>query len=331
MDRHEQRQKIVKTYVDMEKSQTEKTPWIGGLPAPQEDDFSFVIFGDRTGGSLDGVFERALAITKQLQPEFVVSVGDLVEGSWTDEAEAHEEWDEVDALIEDLGIPFFQTLGNHDCNTNAMVKVWRERKGFEYYAVRIQGVLILFVNTETETWGKEYGAVELLRELQEMNRLHRKNPQRYAEIKNDPERMKAYFDKIGWTFPTTDDSPINASIDDAQIGFFANVLRENEDVSWTFVVMHQPAWKKPHANFQRLESLLDGRPCTFVAGHLHHLDVREKNGSRYIQMGKTGAGFIRAGIGDIQHILWVRMHDGVPHFLVIKLDDVDSLEKYTKN
>ncbi len=328
MDNSANRLPIVKTYIDQKKFQTDKTPWLNGLPAPQEEDFSFVIFGDRTGGSVDGIFERALAITKQLQPEFVVSVGDLVEGSWTDEAEAHEEWDEVDALIEDLGIPFFQALGNHDYNTRAMAQVWRERKGFEYYAVRIRGILFLFVNTETRE--DEYGPQEVLRELQEMNRLHRKNPRCYAEIRNDPERMKAYYDKIGWTFPTTDDSPINARIDEAQIDFFADVLRENEDALWTFVVMHQPAWKKTYADFERLESLLVGRKYTFVAGHLHHLDVREKNGREYIQMGKTGGSTIRSGLGDINHILWVRIHEGAPHFQVIKLDDVVGLWKYTR-
>src|SRR6058998_2155311 len=42
--------------------------------------FRFAIMSDRTGGARPGVFERAIDQINILQPEFVVTVGDLVEG-----------------------------------------------------------------------------------------------------------------------------------------------------------------------------------------------------------------------------------------------------------
>src|SRR5262245_35417968 len=42
--------------------------------------FRFAIITDRTGGPRAGVFERAIDQLNWLQPEFVVSVGDLIEG-----------------------------------------------------------------------------------------------------------------------------------------------------------------------------------------------------------------------------------------------------------
>ena len=44
------------------------------------DNFQFAIVTDRTGGHRAGVFEDAIRKLNLLQPEFVISVGDLIEG-----------------------------------------------------------------------------------------------------------------------------------------------------------------------------------------------------------------------------------------------------------
>ena len=46
-------------------------------------DFQFAIVSDRTGGHRTGVFSRAMHQVNLLQPEFVMSVGDLIEGGTT--------------------------------------------------------------------------------------------------------------------------------------------------------------------------------------------------------------------------------------------------------
>ena len=49
------------------------------------DNFQFAIVTDRTGGHRAGVFEDAIRKLNLLQPEFVVRVGDLIEGYTKDE------------------------------------------------------------------------------------------------------------------------------------------------------------------------------------------------------------------------------------------------------
>ena len=48
--------------------------------ADRPENFQFAIVGDRTGGHRPGVFRHAIQRLNQLQPEFVVGVGDLIEG-----------------------------------------------------------------------------------------------------------------------------------------------------------------------------------------------------------------------------------------------------------
>ena len=76
-----------------------------------------------------------------VRPEFVLSVGDMVEGFTTDRAQLHREWDEFDAMLEPLAAPFFYLPGNHDVGNEAMHAVWNERMRKIYYHFVYQGPL----------------------------------------------------------------------------------------------------------------------------------------------------------------------------------------------
>jgi len=57
-----------------------------GIPLQRNShDFSFVVVGDRTGGHRPQVFSNAMRHINLLNPDFVVSVGDLIEGYSQDE------------------------------------------------------------------------------------------------------------------------------------------------------------------------------------------------------------------------------------------------------
>src|SRR5205823_4380298 len=73
----------------------EKTnPWTA-LPAKSDpDEFQFAIVSDRTGGHRPKVFSRAVARLNLLQPEFVLSVGDLIEGGKKKPKQIEAEWRE---------------------------------------------------------------------------------------------------------------------------------------------------------------------------------------------------------------------------------------------
>src|SRR6187397_2205621 len=58
----------------------EKNPWTSLKPNVGNDQFQFVVVSDRTGGRRDKIFSRAVQQINLLQPEFVVTVGDLIDG-----------------------------------------------------------------------------------------------------------------------------------------------------------------------------------------------------------------------------------------------------------
>jgi len=110
--------------------------------------FQFLIVTDRTGGHRPGVFEDAVRKINLLQPEFVVSVGDLIEG-YTEELEQLEtEWEEFNSFVERLEMPFFYVPGNHDISNPVMAELWKERLGRSYYHFVYGDVLFLCLNSE---------------------------------------------------------------------------------------------------------------------------------------------------------------------------------------
>src|SRR5262245_53406607 len=58
----------------------ERNPWTSLQMNNSGDDFQFAIVSDRTGAHRAKVFSRAVDQLNLLQPEFVLCVGDLIEG-----------------------------------------------------------------------------------------------------------------------------------------------------------------------------------------------------------------------------------------------------------
>ncbi|MCG7860655.1 hypothetical protein MD537_26985, partial [Flavihumibacter sediminis] len=67
----------------------------------------FAILSDRTGGMVPGIFEDAVKKANQLQPQFIMSVGDLINGYSTDSILIDTQWKEFNQLLEPLSVPFF--------------------------------------------------------------------------------------------------------------------------------------------------------------------------------------------------------------------------------
>ena len=110
--------------------------------------FQFAIIGDRTGGPREGVFQDGLAKLNLLQPEFVMSAGDLIKGYTEDRDVLKAEWDEFESFVSRLEMPFFYLAGNHDITNSVMAEVWEERFGASYYSFLYKDVLFLCLNSE---------------------------------------------------------------------------------------------------------------------------------------------------------------------------------------
>lgn len=116
--------------------------------ANDPDDFQFVIVSDNTGGARPGVFRQAMRKVNLLRPEFVVSVGDLIEGFTENREIIDLMWDEFNGVLDELEMPFFYTPGNHDWSNDVMGEVWKERFGASTYHFVYKDVLFLVLNSE---------------------------------------------------------------------------------------------------------------------------------------------------------------------------------------
>jgi len=134
-------------------------PWTNLNLNNSEDKFHFAIVTDRTGGHREGVFMDAVNKLNLLQPEFVMSVGDLIEGYTEDIDELNRQWDEFDGFVTNLDMPFFYLPGNHDMTNQVMEDLWKERLGATYYHFVYHNVLFLALNTEDQKRGAGKGTI----------------------------------------------------------------------------------------------------------------------------------------------------------------------------
>jgi predicted phosphodiesterase len=110
--------------------------------------FQIAIMTDRTGGHRPGVWMEAVRSVNLLRPDFVMSVGDLIEGYTEDAAQIEAEWKEFLGFIDQMQMRFFFVAGNHDLTNPLMHKIWREHFGPEWYSFDYRGVHFICLCSE---------------------------------------------------------------------------------------------------------------------------------------------------------------------------------------
>lgn len=128
------------------------------LKAAQEpqNDFHFSIIGDRTGGARPGVYGRVWREISLLHPDFVISVGDTIEGG--NDATAATQWDQVAAIWRKYEhFPLYLTPGNHDIWSPRSEEIWREKTGRQpFYSFNYQDAhFVVLDNSRQETLSDE--------------------------------------------------------------------------------------------------------------------------------------------------------------------------------
>src|SRR3989304_1372389 len=96
------------------------------------DEFRFVILGDRTGGAVWGLMPQAFREMNHLYPDFVISVGDLIDGYGDRPDEINQIWNEFDAEVANLKCPFIYVPGNHDIWNPTSRGIYEARYGPSY-------------------------------------------------------------------------------------------------------------------------------------------------------------------------------------------------------
>jgi len=286
-------------------------PWTSENFINDPQTFQFAIIGDRTGGAnVQKTFALAMDQLNLLQPEFVINVGDLIEGYTRDKAELHSQWEEAEAMTSMLEMPFFFTPGNHDISYPEAKEVWKERYGTDYYHFVYNNVLFLVLDSEDAPRLEPPPGME--DKIKLYNKLQTEDPQKAKEML--AEFMKDEAVVAGLTNPV--------EFPEKQLNWIRKTLDENRDVNWTFLFMHEPCWENPSESFKEIQSLLLERPFTVFAGHLHYYDYDKIDGREYITMGPAGASFHHDGPGNVDHITWVTMTDKGPQIGNIVLKGV---------
>ncbi len=125
-----------------------KNPWTTLRLNNDPGQFTFAVVSDRSGGHRGKVFSQAVARVNLLQPQFVMSVGDLIEGYTTKDETIKTQWDEFDSYVKKFEMPFFYTPGNHDLANKTLVTRWGERYGKKHYSFTYKGALFLVLCSE---------------------------------------------------------------------------------------------------------------------------------------------------------------------------------------
>ena len=289
-------------------------PWTATPFNAHAGDFQFALVGDRTGLARPGVFEHAISRLNLLQPEFVINVGDMIEGYSDDPAELKREWDEQDARLQPLQMPFFRVVGNHDMGSQLMREFWRDRYGPDYYAFTYKNVLFLVLNSEDPPTPMPASMREGFERIKQL-------------LATDPEAAKAVLAKSMSAMTAQQrkamhDMASPANFSDAQIAWAQRVLAQHRDVRWTFVFMHKPAWEMDSPGFVRIERLLAGRAYTVFGGHEHNYAHSVRDGHDYIRLGTVGGGLNHPPPGNLDHVTVVSLRADQPHIVNLALDGV---------
>ena len=238
---------------------------------PQPDEvFHFVIYGDRTGGVAAGlkILQQAVADTNLLDPDLVMTVGDLIQGyntgkDWLPEME------EYKAIMQKLNMPWYPVAGNHDI-------YWQGKN-------RPQG-------HHESNYEEHFGPLWYSFEHKNCGFIVL-----YSD-EGDPKTNRKGFHEFELQQMSED-----------QLAFLDKALEQYKSKDHVMVFVHHPRWIQKRyqgSNWPTVHEKLvaAGNVKACFAGHIHFLHYfGPQDGIEYFTLGATG-GHIQGDIPDAGHL-----------------------------
>ncbi len=123
-------------------------PWSEKPVLNDPNRFHIAVVTDRTGGHRPGIWMKGINKINLMRPDFVVSVGDLIEGYSEDPTQIKAEWQEFLGYVNQLDMKFFFVAGNHDLSNPLMHEIWRMHFGPRWYSFDYKGVHFICLCSE---------------------------------------------------------------------------------------------------------------------------------------------------------------------------------------
>ena len=282
----------------------DKKPWTNeNFPDISVDNgnFTFAVVPDRTGGARKGVFQAAMHKINSLCPDFVMCVGDLVEGTDAKNPsrdDIDKQWQELRAKTAILKMPFFYTVGNHDINRNnphtdrrfvISQAAWQDNFGKRtYYSFTYRNALFIMLNTMED-----------------------------GDKRNSP-------------------TPISAT----QLQWVLETLKKHPSVRWTFIFMHHPKFdtkefrqiEKTLAGKNYTVFAGDWHRYTKFSRYGRNYYVLSTCGGGIPREGKKRVPAHRGPeYGEMDHITWVTLTPSGPVVANILVDGIIADDVATQN
>jgi len=121
----------------------------------------FAILGDRTGSHQPGVYESVVAEVERLRPDFVITVGDQIEGYTRDTAELVRQWDEYAAIVAGLSMPLHVVPGNHDITYDMAEPFFARRYGAPWRSFDAGGLHFIVLDNSRANAAEQMDTAQL--------------------------------------------------------------------------------------------------------------------------------------------------------------------------